>query len=531
MYLNFLKNFSVELKEKFAYLKSFNRKLKKDVFMDQMKFMLYEKINKLPDVAVVELFVSYGQGDIHNALKTANILLSINQITYVSVSCHDTCKELVLTIAEQYGLQDIVFNRSELNEKITDKTNVVVFQIAVPDYKQTVKGNCTYVYVDEYNGERFKYNCKYNKNTSLTKKNNIVYWLCGGIGISEGGLVTSGLTFGSNEIGLEINNLAFYTFQISSAKIYFAYNSDSCDFDSNDPRRYTLSHLKRYILSIVEMNKNCDQKIIFLILGISSERFIQMGIHEIMDQREIEFYPGYQTHEFNYKGKPIQFRFLNTVNHDTMLYCIKNSQEPVYITGDQSLTEAIDFDKLFFYQLMYWKTKLYDDYCKFIEFNVGKKEEPVIGNKRKRSYIEHVTNAASKRMRWEKSHYITHHVFEAHEMIDTSPLLAYHRLVIGKGTFTNYTSDRRVYDEAKEIGCILRTHMDQIQKEKAIVYKKIKKYYDMKRTYNSILNFVMNKNIRINQLTINIMNKLMEEEPDFEKIEKEFIYLEQKLTR
>jgi hypothetical protein len=55
--------------------------------------------------------------------------------------------------------------------------------------------------------------------------------------------------------------------------------------------------------------------------------------------------------------------------HETVLSHMANSQEPILVTGDQSMSEAISLGKLFFYEMQEWKKELYTnfkEYCRFV---------------------------------------------------------------------------------------------------------------------------------------------------------------------
>lgn len=54
-------------------------------------------------------------------------------------------------------------------------------------------------------------------------------------------------------------------------------------------------------------------------------------------------------------------------------YALKKSNDLVMITGDQSLSEAIKFNKLIIYQCQEWKIRLFEQYLIFVDFVLGKK--------------------------------------------------------------------------------------------------------------------------------------------------------------
>jgi hypothetical protein len=611
MFLKFLRLLSEQLKFKYAFLHHINHRYHQKDFVNHFFFYL---LSRLPspelDKVVVEAFASYGHGDLHNAFKTAKMLREQDHEAIISVSCHQECADRIgESYAESYDLEDSVFCRKTVNEQLTDESKVVVFQVAVPDFRRTIRGKTNYVMVDEYNGHRFR-ECKPKKGkpcscggdcSDLRKmKQEVVYWLVGGVGFNPYGFPTCGFHFQDYPENIpESWNVRrhFYPIWGPSYRTYFAYNSDSCDWPERDhPKRYTLAHLKRYILSVIEMEKENTEPIQFMILGIHLDRFYQLGLHETLgiqqqplsseqedlrleqyleqarrnfnfsnkgesesesesegekEQEEKEAqehtfhlhikqylvdmvhasqyyqhaYSG--TMYFTYKGKKILFRLWKSMTHDDLLYSLRKSCEPVFITGDQSLVEAISMDKLFFYQMMAWKTALYSNYCKFVRYIL---EPPVkvIGRKRKRAASETYSN---KRRRFRDSEHTSFHVHRATEYIGISPLIALHELMIGDCSQTNHLGNRRIEEESKVLGSLLRDHWDQIQRDKKNVYKKLKKYYDIRDSFRCVIKFTSMSNMRIKQELKELTQMLLQAEPDFHLLEERYQRLEIRLQK
>jgi hypothetical protein len=193
------------------------------------------------------------------------------------------------------------------------------------------------------------------------------------------------------------------------------------------------------------------------------------------------------------------------MKHHDVKYCIRNSEEPVFITGDQSLVEAISFNKLFFYQMHYWKVSLFNSF-----FYLARYLFPPEQKSRKRK----------------RESFVRYYDGPKHQ-----PYTEYVRLITGYGTPKNFISDRRVKEEARLIGTLLREKMDEIQRQKEVVYKTMRRYYDIERSLDCAIKRSVHKNERTHRELKEMLVKLLQDQPNFQELERRYVYLVIKARR
>ena len=228
------------------------------------------------------------------------------------------------------------------------------------------------MYVDEYNGWR--------ANDISTK-----YLIVPGFGLQDNQL-TSGINIYKNT---EINIHKGFR----NPNYYFGYISEE---------HAKTETLYKYLMYIILLNKNSGKKIdiVLLIPNPDIENIIfslNKGIYCDVDSENLSssvpntskkitestpsellkldiHFEGVYTPEIDVVvikdvSNNIQITIHKYMQHDMVLSRMKNSQEPILVTGDQSMSEAISLGKLFFYELQDWKIDLYKnflDYCKFV---------------------------------------------------------------------------------------------------------------------------------------------------------------------
>jgi len=588
MYIRFLRELAEELKFKWNYIRSWSKKYTPEEFLDHFFFYLMEKfpIDHERHKIVIELFHSQGFGDIMNAFKTAKILREKHPNLIISA---DRDVEYIKEIGEQFGESDRVYPREEVIFGTKKSDEPIVFQIAIPDQRMYIKRS-TYVCIDEYNGSRFRTRpmtkkqlaklekekkgcqCEACKKSMNRKLHQSLILMTGGAGLNGHLFPACGFHFlTEKEMDFVCPDWLIEHFVMPSEywrehrgysqKVYFAYNSDSDKgLMVDNPNQSTFEHLRRYILTIIKMNESNDNPIRFVLLGVRFTAFKHMGIKEALlghrmlprkrrkikeestetetetdsddtvtsedsddsfndehiarsegwdymnDEFKKESIMGLTDEfSFEYEGRKISFVFFDYLPHQVMKYCIKTSEEPVFVTGDQSLIEAVSYDKLFMYQLHGWKTDLLNSFYHMARYLFPPTAE---SNTRKR-----LRSGSSK-------------------VLDNG-FSCYLRQIIG-GSASKYNgrmSKRKNDQEVEALVVHLKTHWDEIQRQKEIVYVMMKRHYDIRKALDCVTRRAVHKNTRVHRELKDIMNEMMKKDPDFNDLDRRYQAVIQHVSR
>ena len=338
-------------------------KIIKDSIMSK-NYKLYNKITKKIKI-ILYSEIEDGFGDILFLNKIANILhryIKQNKLNLM----------IIITFNNQYlkkfkSVASPLIRKcyrplDDINYELIFRgrfTKNILIQVATPN--PYIKfANCQYIFIDEYNGHR-------SINFQQEFENNGIHIVSG---IGNNHLKDcSGIIFETfeNEYGSLIQK---YKNKIVSEldNYFFAYSSSSSFSELKYFFEIVISHYKKSTFLIVwqlgdreiieffsDIIDNFHNVKIIKVMGNSTQEFIINNCEDCKINDDIVIYLVNFLH-------PIQFT-----------YALKKSNDLVMITGDQSLSEAIKFNKLIIYQCQEGKIRLFEQYLIFVDFVLGKK--------------------------------------------------------------------------------------------------------------------------------------------------------------
>lgn len=337
-------------------------KMIKDSVMSK-NYKLYNKIAKVKIILYSE--IECGFGDILFLNKIANILhryIKHNNLNFKIIITFDNkflqkFKSVASPLIRKCyrSLDDVnydLFFRGRLTKNI-------VIQVATPN--PFIKfPNSQYIYIDEYNGHR-----SINFQEEFEKS---------GINIVSG--------IGNNDLK-DCSGIIFETFENEYPSLIKKYKNKIVDELDNYFFAYSssssFSELKYFFETVISHYK----KSTFLIVWQLGDREIIEFFSDIIDNfHNIKIIKviGNSTQEFIINNceyckinDDIVIYLVNFLHPTQFTYALKKSNDLVMITGDQSLSEAIKFNKLLIYQCQEWKTRLFEQYLIFVDFVLGKK--------------------------------------------------------------------------------------------------------------------------------------------------------------
>lgn len=348
-------------------------------FTQQYSFHLYEK---LPiDDSNLTLFLEYrkssGYGDLLSGYKTTQLFKKYFRKANIEIVTDDP--DLVLKHGDTY-LKNIKhvnhvddFEKEVLwYKKLFPETKIILITIALDSqidksilYKHGIKN----IYIDEYNGWRA------GQQIASTKGHYDEYLIPG-----------FGLNYESNIASCGIHILSDKKEETPTTPYYFAYASPAGESTAQND---CIPYLYIYVMSLIHLKKT---KIKFeivcsdLMRHLNTFKYLLEGKHTelsclnpmlkeftdcsklLCDEKEKKLDFDLTPFGLMDKINDIEIHIHKFLPHEQMLEKIKNSLSPILTTGDQSLAEAISYDKIFFYQIHSWKSNLiskFKDYCKY----------------------------------------------------------------------------------------------------------------------------------------------------------------------
>lgn len=168
---------------------------------------------------------------------------------------------------------------------------------------------------------------------------------------------------------------------------HYAYNSvTSIDSDRIDCVYNSYYWLNRYLLFMESLYKQQDSVCTVLLYGnndpnrvlmeVTDKDYNKVSFKSATLDIKLEFYPdGYV---ILYYGCLRVVMCHYPVSHKRAVSILSNSQEPIFVTGDQTFTEALSVSKMFMYQQYTWKYALVDAFIENIDAYI--KENCMHGN-------------------------------------------------------------------------------------------------------------------------------------------------------
>jgi hypothetical protein len=411
-----LEKLKTRLHSLYNFLSSVNPNYKKDSFISHFCFLAFEVIPfKQPDCLVIIIRHTYGYGDLHNICKTTILLEKIFTKSKIFLVPEQRIDEKTVRVCREYYLEHLITSNYILKSFLQKNMKCVIIESALPNGYHYDLPYIGHILVDEYNGWRLfnKYSVECVECKGF-EKNQLK--MSGGIGFTKN-FPCVGMHFYKLEKHLEDKTVPL------RQPYYFAYNSDPGD-------SHSFRHLQRYINTILIYEENNSVIFRFIILGVSRKRLSTVFTLD-------------EDCNIHYKNKIIPVILYDTLSHKEVMDNIKNSNEPVFITGDQSMAEAIHYNKLFFYQRHEWKVEFYKNLCEFFNHICKTK-------KRKR------------------------------DILDKHPFVAFMENNIGDGSFfPRRGGDRLCEKSAKELAHLLSTYREDIMTAKKICYTELKKLYNI----------------------------------------------------
>jgi len=412
-----LEKLKTRLHSLYNFLSSVNPNYKKDSFISHFCFLAFEVIPfKQPDCLFIMISHTYGYGDLHNICKTTLFLEKIFTKSKIFLVPEQRIDEKTVKVCREYYLEHLIVTHHVLRSFLQKNMKCVIIESALPHGYNVGLPYIGHILVDEYNGWRlFDKHSVEHKSVEEYKQPNILK-MSGGIGFTSN-FPCVGMHFYKLEKYLENKTV------LPQQPYYFAYNSDPSD-------SFSFRHLQRYINTILICEENNSVIFKFIILGVSKKRLSTIITLD-------------EDCNIHYKNKIIPVILHDTLSHREVMNNIKNSNEPVFITGDQSMAEAIHYNKLFFYQRHQWKVEFYKNLCEFFNYICKTK-------KRKR------------------------------DILDKHPFVAFMENNIGDGSFfLRRGGDRLCEKSAKELAHLLTTYREDIMTAKKICYTELKKLYNI----------------------------------------------------
>jgi len=352
----------------------------KNVYLTCLKTSFMSKNNRIKRqtnkklVVVLHSNFAYGYGDILYLNKIANILYKKKKHNKMNIN-------IIITFDEQYLnkfnsvssklIKSLYRPLIDVNLKLACSSRSaknVVIQVATPDPSVQFP-NCKYIYLDEYNGHRsIEYDDEFEK-----KGINIVS------GIGNNHLKDcSGIIFETFE--REYNSLKKKDKNMIVDKLenfFFAYNSG----EDTDELEYFINIVAHYYgycansdLKFLIVWKLDDNKIEKIFLSMKSK--IDCGvIIKKVNGDETEDIVTMHNPQFYVEGNKriITIYLIDFLHPVQFTQTLKKSNDLVMVTGDQSFSEAIKFNKLIIYQCQEWKIGLFEQYLIFVRYILGKK--------------------------------------------------------------------------------------------------------------------------------------------------------------
>uniref|UniRef100_A0A6C0ELJ2 Uncharacterized protein n=1 Tax=viral metagenome TaxID=1070528 RepID=A0A6C0ELJ2_9ZZZZ len=465
----------VQTKVQFYY--HLNKYIDKDYQLDDhiylFTFLLYGQtaINKNDIDIFVEAHFSSGFGDVFNAIKTCDKLRSLYGYNARLVTFNDTDgnedDDTIRNFLRGSSYNVSIIKESSLT-RLRKKKARLTFKVALPDRTNEIEMDY-YIRIDEYNGWRFMRHGK-----GRIPHRSMVIEMSAGIGTGRWKFPSTGLLLGSK---CAVENLDGY--------FYFAYNSQP------DDDFFNLDTLAKYFFTIIEKERKRETIAIHLV-GTSAKCVRSLKWDEIQGKILPASDDGQVVVEVK-NGPLVTIIIQGKLVHKDFISLLARSQEPVLVSGDQSFTEAIEFNKLFFYQLQSWKEDLYNAYlkiCKLVS------EEKTVGVKRTRHGS------------------VTHPFY--HFQTNTVP---FDRLL-----------DKQPEMTPAQLAMYLNTNWDKIQEEKRVVYDTIKEMYDISPAIDSVLKFTIVGQEMFKEF-MKFMQRLYSTPKVTEKLVNEFQILKMKLER
>ncbi len=215
------------------------------------------------------------------------------------------------------------------------------------------------IHFDEYNGWRIP-----DINADC---GNSHYTLTAGIWFDEQGRTCSGMHLKVPPVAFPSDNTligclwpTYPYISKNQTKIYFGYNS------VGDTPKIANKYLDRFFQIIMEYEKDNNEDFNFFIIernkGGTRDRFFTRNNIDGDEDRKIQYekyYNGNFVSGYMSGKKTVRVFFLDSLPHNDMMWLLKRSERLVLVTGDQSTSEAIEFNKIIVsYQIQSWKENL-----------------------------------------------------------------------------------------------------------------------------------------------------------------------------
>jgi hypothetical protein len=156
---------------------------------------------------------------------------------------------------------------------------------------------------------------------------------------------------------------------------HFAYNSVSDTYNNNFYFvRYCFLLIKGVYCSTTTTTTTTTTTITVKLYGNNNPLIVMKDIKGNMDVSMHVYYTAKDNNRdpdiiaCYYNNCVLQIEcYTQNVPHNTFISMMKNSLEPIFVTGDQSFTEAIYLNKLFLYQTFSWKERLINSFKELIK--------------------------------------------------------------------------------------------------------------------------------------------------------------------
>jgi hypothetical protein len=345
-------------------------------FTDNQFTTLYSEadVDSVDATLMLEFYKDNGYGDLmigYKCLKALREELPPNiDIVVVSATPEDV-KQIGQKYMDRYEipLLDVQDVTDYLDSVDISKTYLITFALEseiCDDDLNRLKPRT--LYIDEYNGWRApKMDSESESPFEIT--------MIPGFGVGQDGSIRSGINIMRECIDIVPKFPKEY---------YFGYISE---YHTETETLY------KYLMYIILLNRNSMKKINIVLL------IPQANLNEIQDSLNYGLEIDSAEVESKKESKislpeslldlDIHFQLKKTFNrtiiedeknhikiyiesylpHEDVISYMQGSQEPILVTGDQSMSEAISLGKLFFYEMQEWKRELYDnfrEYCRFV---------------------------------------------------------------------------------------------------------------------------------------------------------------------
>lgn len=302
----------------------------------------------------------YGYGDIMYLIKIAHFLKE--KFSYkIIITFKDNLYKKFLSVSTELTRKLY----KQIDEVKASYKYAIVIHVATPKTKKFMPYSRD-IYLDEYNGNRSYDN--YNK------YNELGICLTSGLGLNAD-IICQGIMTLSCE-NLYLKNTSFIQ-DCKQQKIlskmsdyYFAYCSSCIEF---------YYKFIENIINYESVNKT-DISIFTVYNNITqAENTLYNVILHNFQIPNINRQNIYSSNNFlltKYllpNGKKLFAYFVNFLHPAEFTIRMKNSKQYVLITGDQSFSEAIKFNKLIYYECQTWKMRLFEQYILIIKHILGKK--------------------------------------------------------------------------------------------------------------------------------------------------------------